>query len=198
MNNRQFRKRKKYLIDKKFQLKYATNILAFILVAFFIFTAVFYLVGFVPLLKELKNVYTEAGLFIILKGVYKNLIVAFLFLLAATFAFAIFRSHKIAGPLFRLKGHIHQIGNGDFSARVKLRKKDELIVLADELNRLSRNISHLIEEGNSIIRRMQLATDELRNKIKIKPGEQASLVEILSRFEAEIEQFREILKQYKT
>ncbi len=197
MNNRQFKKRKKYLVDKKFQLKYATNTLVFILIAFFIFTAVFYLVGFVPLLEKLKNVYPETRLFIILKGVYKNLIIAFLFLLAATFAFAIFRSHKIAGPLFRLKGHIHQMGDGDFSARVKLRKKDELIVLADELNRLSQNISLLIEEGNSIIRRMQLATDELHNKIKTKPGEHASLVEILLRFETEIEQFKEILKQYK-
>jgi len=197
MNDRQFKKRRKYLIDKKFQLRYAANTLIFIMIAFFIFTAVFYQVGFVPLLEKLKNVYPEARLFIILKGVYKNLVIAFLFLLTVTFAFAVFRSHKIAGPLFRLKGHIHRMSNGDFLNRVKLRKKDELIVLADELNLLSRNISLLIEEANGLTQRMQLATNELRNKIKTKPGEHASLAETLSRLETEIEQFREILKQYK-
>lgn len=198
MNSGQLKKkRKKYLIDKKFQLRYAANTLIFILVAFFIFTVVFYLVGFVPLLEKLKNVYPEARLFIILKGVYRDLIIAFLFLLAVTFAFAVFRSHKIAGPLFRLKGYIHQMSDGDFSSRIKLRKKDELIVLADELNLLSQNIGLLIEEANGLNQRMQLATDELRNKIKTKADEHVSLTETLSRLETEIEQFREILKQYK-
>lgn len=197
MSNRPFKRRRKYLIDRKFQLKYAVSILIFILITFFIFTVIFYQVGFLPLLEKLRNVYPETRLFIILRGVYKNLIISFLLLLVVALGFAIFKSHKIAGPLFRLKYHIRQMSSGDFSTRVKLRKKDELKILADELNLLSQNIGLLIEEANNLIQRMQLALDELHSKIKARPAEYASLAETLSRLETEIEQFREILKQYK-
>jgi nitrate/nitrite-specific signal transduction histidine kinase len=197
MNTREFRKRRKYLIDRKFQLKYAGSILIFILVTFLIFSIVFYQAGFLPLIEKLKNVYPQARLFVILRSIYKQLIISFFLLLVVAFGFAIFRSHKIVGPLFRLKYHIHQMGEGNFSGRIKLRRKDELKLLADELNILSQNISLLVEGSRNLMQRMQLALDELHSKAKARPDEYTPLAETLSQLETEIEQFREILKQYK-
>jgi len=191
-------RRRVYLIDKKFQFKYAGGIFIFILIAFFAFGLIFYQVAFLPLVEKLRNVYPEMALFIVLKSVYKNLAIALFFLLAGIFAFAIMRSHKIVGPLFRLKGHIRSMSGGDFSSRIQLREKDELKMLATELNLLSQNIGLLVEESKSLTFRMQLAMEELRNKIKVNPDKYLPLAETLSRFEAEIEQFREVLKQYKS
>jgi methyl-accepting chemotaxis protein len=197
MDNRQFRKRRHYLIDKRFQLKYAAGSLTFVLIAFFIFTIVFYQVGFSPLLEKLRDVYPEARLFDILGNVYKHLSVCFLLLLVVTFGLAIFRSHKIAGPIFRLKQYIHQMSEGDFASRVSLRKKDELKTLSEELNILSQNIGFFLEESRNLTQRMQLALDELHKKMEKKPDEYVFLAETLSRLEGELEQFREILRQYK-
>ena len=44
-------------------------------------------------------------------------------------------SHKISGPAYRLKKALVQLREGDFSFRIQLRRGDELIPLADELNR---------------------------------------------------------------
>ncbi len=44
-------------------------------------------------------------------------------------------SHKISGPTYRLKKALVQLREGDFSFRVQLRRGDELIPIADELNR---------------------------------------------------------------
>ena len=45
-------------------------------------------------------------------------------------------SNKIAGPAYRLKKSLTQLREGDFSFRVQLRTDDELIPVADELNRV--------------------------------------------------------------
>lgn len=187
----------RYLIDKNFQLKYAARMLAFLAGAFLIGGFIFYKMAFLPLVRELKNVYPEGRLVIILGNVYKNLIINFSILAFLVFVFAIFKSHKITGPIFNVSRHINQMARGDFSRRIKLRKRDEFKVLADEVNRLGQNIAFLIEEGRGLVYRMQLALDELHNKMNSAPEQTRPFVHTLSELEAELEQFREILKQYR-
>ena len=48
----------------------------------------------------------------------------------------IMASHRIAGPVFRMKRYLDSVADGNYSERLTLRKKDELKDLADAINRL--------------------------------------------------------------
>lgn len=53
-------------------------------------------------------------------------------------AFALFYSHRIAGPLFNLKRVIRLVRSGKIPDEVRIRQGDEFKDLADELNRTLR------------------------------------------------------------
>ena len=50
----------------------------------------------------------------------------------------IFLSHKIAGPLFRLKKHMVELSQGVYSGKIKFRKNDQLHDIADTYNEMCR------------------------------------------------------------
>ncbi|MBU0759503.1 MAG: methyl-accepting chemotaxis protein [Candidatus Omnitrophica bacterium] len=45
-------------------------------------------------------------------------------------------SHRLAGPVYRLEKDLEDIAKGNFSIRIKFRKKDELKSIADGINRI--------------------------------------------------------------
>ena len=67
---------------------------------------------------------------------------------------SIFVSHKIAGPVYRLKRSLEQITAGDLALRVHLRKGDDLQDLADQLNLLTAEmqqfVSTLADESSAL------------------------------------------------
>lgn len=46
-------------------------------------------------------------------------------------------SHRIYGPLIPLRRHIDKLIEGDYSARVRLRKSDDMVELCDAMNELA-------------------------------------------------------------
>ncbi len=49
-------------------------------------------------------------------------------------------THKIAGPLVRIHAALVQMTQGNFDVRIKLRKGDSLLDLADDVNRLAASL----------------------------------------------------------
>ncbi len=45
-------------------------------------------------------------------------------------------SHRIAGPIYRLEQELDKISKGDFSLRIKFRKKDEFASIAQGINKV--------------------------------------------------------------
>ncbi|MFH1854579.1 MAG: HAMP domain-containing protein [Candidatus Omnitrophota bacterium] len=45
-------------------------------------------------------------------------------------------SHRLAGPIYRLEKDLEDIAKGNFSIRIKFRKKDELKSIAEGINRI--------------------------------------------------------------
>ena len=58
----------------------------------------------------------------------------------------IFISHRIAGPLYRLKQFMEKIENGDYSVTLKFRKNDAIHDVADSFNRMVAGIRHKFEK----------------------------------------------------
>lgn len=55
----------------------------------------------------------------------------------------IFISHRIAGPLHRLKQYMQSVGKGDFSVRLRFRTYDEIHDVADSFNEMVEGLRKL-------------------------------------------------------
>ncbi len=55
----------------------------------------------------------------------------------------IFISHRIAGPLHRLKQYMKKLGDGDFALRLRFRTYDEIHDVADSFNEMVENLKKL-------------------------------------------------------
>jgi methyl-accepting chemotaxis protein len=64
-------------------------------------------------------------------------------------AIIIYISHKIAGPLYRLKQYMEKVENGDFSAELKFRKHDSIHDIADSFNRMVEGIKARLNRKNN-------------------------------------------------
>ncbi|MFH0855444.1 MAG: HAMP domain-containing protein [Candidatus Omnitrophota bacterium] len=72
----------------------------------------------------------------------------------ATIIITLLTSHRIAGPLVRIKKDIAEIANGNFGVSFHIRQKDELQDLVDSLNQMAKaihdNIGQIRREIESI------------------------------------------------
>jgi signal transduction histidine kinase len=65
----------------------------------------------------------------------RMIILSFSLILVFT-TFSIFLSHKIAGPIYKIKTVIDKMASGSMPSKVFLRKNDEFKELADSVNNL--------------------------------------------------------------
>ena len=80
----------------------------------------------------------------------------------------LFVTHRIAGPIFRIKRGIRDIAEGRLSETIILRKKDEFHDVAEELNALAarfRDSFSLLKEKSS---QMAASIEELEQEIRDK------------------------------
>lgn len=129
-------KRSRYLIATGFQLRFVGLILLFmvgtaIVSAFTIYYYIWMLLG-----DKLANVYPQGRLVQILNSANIALAIRMFIIMPFVAVLAVFLSHRIAGPLYRIKKTIQEVAAGDYSMRLRLRKTDELQDLADEINKL--------------------------------------------------------------
>lgn len=52
------------------------------------------------------------------------------------FIWGVILSHRFSGPIYRLEQDLKKIAAGDYSLRIKFRKKDEIQYIADAINRV--------------------------------------------------------------
>jgi len=144
-------KRSTYLINPKFQLKTSLFISSLVLIASSPYPYVIY--------KIIENIFGKLstgscsnlqGLASSFEQNKKELI---LFLIAWQIGFAafvfiisIFQSHKIAGPIYKLRKILNEIKNGALPQDIRFRNGDHFFDLADDLNA---TLSSLKERKNN-------------------------------------------------
>jgi len=130
-----FTKRKNYFIEKKFQTKYLLLTLLLLLS----YTFVFIVVIFAPYILTLYFDYPlsekneAARALLLLHGTVWPWIGGVILFFCMI---SVFISHKVAGPLFRLKKSLIRVTQGDLDVVIKLRKWDDLKDLAEHINTL--------------------------------------------------------------
>lgn len=115
---------------------------------------------------------------------------------AALGAVAVVRSNRFAGPVHRLKAVTQQVGQGDFSVRVRLRERDFLKDLADLYNDMLQGLGGRIGTTRELAKKAQgdlealradlrtkgLSPDEIAGRLAEIESRQAQAVQALDRF----------------
>ena len=112
-------------------------------------------------------------------------------------AIGIIISHKIAGPLYRLKQYIIAVRNGRYTKEIKFRKSDQLHDLADDFNMMVMSLDIRKEIDLLYIERLEEIVENLKSTASSckKPGKENSYqLEKLT----EIESILFELKEHKT
>ena len=131
-------KRKQYLVDRDFQMRSVARL----------FMAVLAIAALAALISSTllwKTMYLSEGnshvmLITCLISVAITLLFELLLAIPIAFYIGVRQSHRIVGPMNRLKRMLEAIGQGDFSQRITLRKGDALEDLAAAINQMAESL----------------------------------------------------------
>ena len=136
--NKRSYQRRQYFVKKEFQLKFILKFCLLIFIGTIISTGLLFVFSQDTLTSSFQQsrlVIKSTGLTILPSVVYTNLITLGLIAIA-TIIVTLFVSHKMAGPLFRFEKELKDIGGGDLTRQVILRKKDSIGDMAVCLNNM--------------------------------------------------------------
>jgi len=131
-------RRRKYFIKKDFQIKFVLEFCGVVLGGVVISTALLFFFSQDTLTSSFSHsrlVIKSTGSAILPAVIYTNLIVLGLISLA-TILVTLLVSHKIAGPLFRFEKELQDIAAGNLRTKMSLRKQDQMVEVAEGLNRM--------------------------------------------------------------
>lgn len=189
-------KRRNYFIEKKFQAKY---ILLTILLLLF-YTFIFVVLIFAPYIFTLYFDYplaekAEASRAMLL---LHSTIWPKLGLIIVVFSIAsIFITHKVAGPVYRLKRSIAQVAHGDLGVVIRLRRGDDLKDLAEHINILIANMRTLVSTIKTDYDKLSETLRDLEQKIEKKTLPEASGKEMIQKIQASRKNMEELIKKFK-
>jgi methyl-accepting chemotaxis protein len=180
-------KRKQYLVDRSFQFKY----LALIICLLSIHTITVLAAVFGPTAYTLYSNATieqkneAAKSMLLLHSTIWPWIIAVMALFGLL---SIFITHKTAGPLYRILSDLKDIEDGDYSARINLRKGDELTELSAQLNILIDKFNDsrkmLIEKNQAVIGKLA----EMRLAVNSSPIDKLKIEGFIEQIERETTQ----------
>lgn len=106
---------------------------------------------------EIRTVSREQSLFSFLWPVMLACVAA---TLLVTLVFGVLLSHRMAGPVFRMRRALGQLMEGDLAFELRLRKNDAFKPMAETINELRERWTGRIEELQSICRELDVSEDD--------------------------------------
>lgn len=160
---------KNYLIDKRFQTKYLILTILLLLSYTFIFTAILFFPSVLTLYSDssLVDKNEAARTFLILHGTVWPTTAAIILIFSIV---SIFLTHKIAGPVFRLKHALTELNNGNLDARIHLRKWDDLQELATQINLHSDDLNNYVLALKKDHEQLSNSIDQLKDEMSTEIG----------------------------
>lgn len=180
-------KRKTIIIDRSFQMRYAGVVIASMLI-----TIILVHVG----AMQYKIWFAPPGSSKVIFGFATFLTLIFICLGVLVAVFAIFASHKFAGPIYRFKRTLEAVAEGDLTARAFLRKNDELNDVRDVLNKaiisVQRRVAQDREKAGDVLKRLKNLRQDLSQAVP-----RDKLNDIVKKIEYAENQLNEISSQFK-
>ncbi|MFH1904837.1 MAG: HAMP domain-containing protein [bacterium] len=175
-----------YLVDKKFQMKYAVVTLIFMFIISAVCGYTVYHTLWTQLGEKLAQVYPQARLVSILNVVKIKLAMQLILLVPVVVLASVFLSHRVVGPVSKIRKHMKKLIEKDFSKEIHLRKTDEF-----------RDIAELINKSIDSIKQNLMKTKESVDKIKSLSKNAALQESEREALQQEIESLDNILSEFK-
>ena len=199
MDQKQFYKRKIYIINKDLQLKYLFTIISMIAISVVAVSFVtFYVIWdnvikeffFIPeAAKKLGDIFVRTS----------EIAAGFTLLILAVFSIAgIFLSHRVAGPLYRVERVAEELSKGNLDIKVQFRKSDELRTLADSLNKMIEGIRGMVTEDKKIIGNLFEVSEKLASDVKKQKGLKRDVISTIKKLNGIIQKLKITTDKFKT
>jgi methyl-accepting chemotaxis protein len=171
-------KRKIFLINKPFQFRFSLYVCSWLFAISFVYPLVVY--NLFEYFLHYMTLDPNGPTLEAIQGVKKDVIYLLVFFqlafLALTFLISVFMSHRIAGPLFKLRSFFKMNGNGKLSPEVYFRKSDHFQEVAAEYNQMMNAIrTDLSKLQASLLD----STNELDSLIAGGTGDSAKLKKVV-------------------
>jgi len=130
-------RRRRYFIKSGLQTRYLKLIILAIALPTFLFAVCLYYLIFYLMAEQLGIPESIAyNITPVLTKINFILLLGLPIIVIVLLWWGIFISHRIAGPVYRLEKELDKISKGNFSLRIKFRKKDELSSVAEGINKV--------------------------------------------------------------
>jgi methyl-accepting chemotaxis protein len=179
--------RRTYLIKAKFQLRYIGLILLFMFAVAWVTGYTVYYTGWMLMGEKLAGVYPQGRLISIMRTINITLVLRLLFLTPLVVMASVFLSHRIAGPLFRIERYVRAVAKGDLSAKLHLRKNDELKDVAGAINDMTDDLRNRVKKLKGVSNMAGLQYERIKRAIGKEPPDMDSA-------RAEIEELAKVIK----
>ena len=152
-------RRKRYFLSKSMQPRLLLGFAALVLILVVIAGGLFYVLAN----RELSAEYYKAHS--TLRYVMQNLLPWLLLVnlagILVVLFLAIFYTHRIAGPAYRIQQDLGKIGQGILTTRVKTRRKDQLKGLESEVNRVAQEFEQGILQVKESLLKLESSLADL-------------------------------------
>lgn len=128
-------RRQHWLVNRGFQFRFVRAMLLVLLVMAVV--AILGMYGALQLTIATYELRREAFVVALFNTVAWTVIVEFIILVPVVGWIGILLTHKVAGPLVRIRAALAEMIQGNFDIHLRLRKGDALTDLAEDVNRLA-------------------------------------------------------------
>lgn len=134
--------RTKYLTGSRIQLRYLGFLLISMIVPMVFVGGCLYYLMFTIMAEQLGiPEYIAYNLFPVINKINMMLLVGVPPILLLLVVWGVVLSHRFAGPMERLEKELDKIAeHGDYKARIKIRKNDDMRPIADSINKVLNNM----------------------------------------------------------
>jgi len=199
MEQKKFYKRKIYIINKEFQLKYLFTIISMIAVSVLTVSFITFYVIWDNVIKEFFFIPEAAKKLTDIFIRTSEIAGGFTLLILGIFAVAgIFLSHRVAGPLYRVERVAEELSKGNLDVNVRFRKSDELHSLADSMNKMIGGIKGMVVEDKKIIGNLSSVSEKLSVDVKKQKGLKRDVVSTIKKLNGIIQKLKNTTDKFKT
>ena len=189
-------KRRKFIIDRHFQLKYILLVIFMLLLYTIFFVVTLFLPQLLPFIfnSPVKEQVQAAEILLLY---HKNVWPAVFIVIPLFGFFSIFVTHKIAGPVYRLKQKLEQMTTWNLNTTLALRNGDDLQDLADCVNVLSNELQATVADIQESFSIISNHINEVEERIAANAIDESNGQEMIERLESCKKSFEHTLARFR-
>ena len=190
-------KRTQYWVSGKFQGKFVGLILLLTFLTATLCSYVVYYTSMMSFGERLASIYPQGRLVSEVNMVNSRIMMSAILISPLVALIGIYLSHKIAGPILRMERFMNNMATGNLTGKLVLRKGDELLTLAEGINRLTESMKTTIINQNTGLDRLEKELSNLNSIAVSKHPDIGAISDLANRMDSEILSLRKEIDRFK-